>query len=254
MAQPYELEPVDDTPSAPAGVVVRPSPEEALEAAATDLYLHAMNCVRAFGDFNLALSGGRTPVRLYQMLMLDPQYRAFPWKRTHLWLTSERLAGDDRGANSLLLRDLIAHHSGLPREQFHPFDPDADASAYARELAETLAWREPGHDRLDYVLLGIGAGGSTAGVREARHMNERDLVHHAGEGDHRHLSLGVRAINGARLVAVLAFGQDKHPDVSRAITPTTGTPASTPIDRVRPVGGELRWYLDKAAFSGQAPA
>lgn len=255
MSQPYDLEPIDETPAAPPGVVVRPTPEEALEAAATDLFLHAMNCVRAFGDFSLALSGGRTPVRLYQMLMLDPQFRSFPWKRTHLWVAGEPVAGPDRGSTSLLLRDLIAHHSGLPGEQFHPIDPDASPQRYASDLRETLGWRERGHDRLDYVLLGIGPGGSTAGLAEADHVDDDALVHAAGDGDARHISLGVRAINGARLVAVLAFGADKHAHVAPTIR-GEGDPANPqrPIDHVRPVGGELRWYLDRAAFGGSEEA
>lgn len=253
MPKPYDLEPIDETPSAPAGVSVWPTPEDALEAAASDLFLHAMNCVRAFGDFNLALSGGRTPVRLYQMLMLDPQFRAFPWKRTHLWVVSDRVDGPGRGTTSTLLRELIAHHSGLPVEQFHPVDPARNADAYASELRETLGWREPGHDRLDYVLLGVGPGGSTAGFASAAHINDVELVHHAGSEAERHVSLGVRAINGARLVAVLAFGADKHGDVARAVRPSDDQRADPrPINHVRPVGGELRWYLDTAAFRGTA--
>lgn len=254
MAQPYDLEPIDETPAAPAGVIVRSSPEEALEAAATDLFLHAMNCVRAFGDFSLALSGGRTPVRLYQMLMLDPQYRAFPWSRTHLWVTGEAVTGPARGSASTLLRELIAQHSGLPSEQFHPVKPDAGVNAYAKELRDTLGWRERGHDRLDYVLLGVGESGSTAGLSRHTDVDPERLFHAAGEPGSEWHSLGVRAINGARFVAVLAVGTEKHQPVKPAIHRNGDQTPSRPIDHIQPVGGELRWYLDKAAFSGEASA
>ncbi len=255
MDRPYNLEPAKEAPAAPAGVVVRPTAEETIEAAATDLFLHAMNCVRAFGDFNLALSGGRTPVRLYQMLMLDPQFRAFPWNRTHLWVTGDFVDGPHRGATSELLRELIVPHSGLPREQFHPVDADAPADRYDQELRETLAWRERGHDRLDYVLLGIGRGGSTAGLGGPDDVDADRLFHAAGGSTHRGYSLGVRAINGARLVAVLAIGAEKHSEVRPSIDRKPASrPDARPIDRIAPIGGEMRWYLDTAAFSGAAPA
>ncbi len=249
MDGPYELEPLERGPDTPPGVLVRPAVEDVIEAIASDLFLHAMNCVRAFGDFNLALSGGRTHVRLYQTLMLDPQFRAFPWKRTHLWAVSEDVSVPEHESTGALLRDLIASHSDIPREQFHPIDRIGGAAAYASVLRETLGWREPGHDRLDYVLLGLGADGSTAGHAAADPVDPSALVRESAEPGTGHISLGMHAINGARFVAIVAFGADKQDEARRAIGANGhALQPRRPIDHVRPVGGELRWYLDAAAF------
>ena len=54
----YALEPRPNPPRLPGEVIQRPSADDALDSLAADLVLHASACVRNFGDFHLALSGG----------------------------------------------------------------------------------------------------------------------------------------------------------------------------------------------------
>jgi len=79
-----------DRPALPGEVVRTRSVDELIDAIAANLVIHAENCVREFGDFHLALSGGSTPQPLYERLMYDPDYRRLPWRRTHLWIVDER--------------------------------------------------------------------------------------------------------------------------------------------------------------------
>src|SRR5215210_531529 len=96
----YRLEPEPVKPRLPGAVIVRSDAEDLHGALAADLFIHAMNCVRRFGDFHLALSGGSTPMPLYRRLMTDPAYRDLPWKRTHLWIVDERRVPlDDERSN-----------------------------------------------------------------------------------------------------------------------------------------------------------
>ncbi|MCA9289961.1 MAG: 6-phosphogluconolactonase, partial [Phycisphaerales bacterium] len=108
-------------PALPGRVVVGESDYEAVDLAASDLVAQAMNCVREFGDFHLALSGGRTPQPLYERLMYDPDFRAVPWQRTHLWIVDERcVPWDDPRSNFGMIHDTIVQHADLPPEQVHP--------------------------------------------------------------------------------------------------------------------------------------
>lgn len=242
----YELEPEAPTPDLPGTVIVRPNPSETADAIAADFFIHAVNCVRTFGDFHIALPGGESPVPLYRTLMLDPAYRDMPWKRTHIWLVSD--TPDHEAAE--LIRDILVVHGDVPRDQFHPMDvarKDAD-QAYAKELREHLGWREKGHDRLDYVLLGLGSDGSTAGYPGSAPVPDHEdrLAHLTNSNHPRTLSLSMRVINAARLIAVVATGAEKQTGLELAMKPNAGKP----IGKLQPVGGALRWYLDKEATSG----
>ena len=201
-------------------VVTRHAAEDLSDAVAFDLVAHAADCVREFGDFHLALSGGRTPQPLYAALMYDPRFRALPWRRTHLWIVDERCVPfDDPRSNYGQIAELIVDHSGIPRSQVHPihaYEPDADAR-YEDELRETLGWREKGHDRLDCVLLGMGADGHTASIfagSPALHDAERlamDVPPPATAAPAvARCTLTMRTINAARFVAPVVLGADKR--------------------------------------------
>jgi 6-phosphogluconolactonase/glucosamine-6-phosphate isomerase/deaminase len=245
MSETYELEPELPTPDLPGHVVVQPTDGEVADAIAADLFQHAMNCVRAHGDFHIALPSGVSPLKLYTTLMIDPAYREMPWKRTHLWMVS----ADARDQSTVeALQETIVLHGDIPRDQFHPMDagiPNA-ADVYSNTLKEHLGWREKGHDRLDYVLLGVGQDGSTAGYRDSESMpNGSDqLVYQSGANGSFSMSLSMRLINASRFVAIVATGKHKRPGIQHMIGRDSGT---LPILHVKPVGGVLKWYLDQDA-------
>jgi 6-phosphogluconolactonase len=255
----------------PGTVVLREDVDALVDAIAADMYIQACNCVRTFGDFQLALSGGSTPVALYQRLMIDPNLREFPWGRTHLWIVDERrVPFDDDRSNYKMINEIIGDHSGIPAEQVHPIfamADDADAR-YTQALREVLGWRERGHDRLDYVLLGMGNDAHTASlfphspalIESMQAMKPRDkdtpfevpLVRiNAGPAvtPPDRVTMMLPLINAARFIGVMVTGSGKRETI-RKVVAKAGDPAAAselPIVGVRPLGGELRWYLDYAA-------
>lgn len=253
----YALEPEAAPPTLPGKVIVRDDEEDLHHALGSDLLVHAHNCVRRFGDFHLALSGGSTPLPFYRRLMIDPVFREFPWQRTHLWLVDERrVPFTDERSNWMHIAQILVEHSDIPAAHAHAIDAtavDAD-TRYEHEMQSALAWREKGHDRLDFVLLGMGDDAHTASLfPHSPALAERDrlVVINAGTTvtPPDRVTLTYKAINAARFVAVLVTGQRKRAMIQRL--GFGGDSADLPILGVRPVGdGELRWYLDRAACPG----
>lgn len=242
MSSPYDIAPEPTPPDLPGAVVLRKELDEVVDALTADLLIHALGCVRAFGDFHMALTAGPATAVVYRRLMYDPPMRAFPWKRTHIWLVADRhLDPADPASAYRDVRDWLLDHSDIPPEQMHPlpFDSPEPARAYEALLQETLAWREKGQDRLDYVLL-------------APRLNEHPTQPLPGEAEHDPLitidgdvvGMTRRLVNASRFIAVLATGERSRDAVSLAAD-ESDHPMS--LGAVRPIGGELRWYLDFAA-------
>lgn len=248
-----------DRPDLPGEVIVGEDVESVLDVLASDLLIHATNCVRSFGDFHLALCGGATPVPLYRRLMLDPAFRAMPWRRTHLWLVDERrVPHEDEASNWRLVRELIGDHADIPRPQLHPIFAEGDHADrdYEKELKESLAWREKGHDRLDYVLLGMGADGHVASifpgsdiVRERRRLVRLSESNRGGPADR--VTMTLHLINAARFISVFVTGEHKHRTVQR-LAAGEESAQTLPARGLRPLQGELKWYFDRAAASGKS--
>jgi 6-phosphogluconolactonase len=241
-------------PSLPGGVIVRESPEELIDAIAADLYFQAKSCARTFGDFHLALSGGSTPEPLYRRLMYDPNYRDLPWKRTHLWQVDERrVPPDDDRSNFKMIRETLVTHSDIPAPQVHAMHAISDAAdlEYEKEIRTNLEWREKGHDRLDYVVLGMGEDGHTASLfPRSPALDSKGRLVLFNEGPTvtppARITMTLDLINASRFIAVMVTGAKKRPAIARVLS-RRETIESLPILGVRPTGGEMRWYLDREA-------
>jgi 6-phosphogluconolactonase len=272
LTETYKLVARPPAPKLPGTVVLREDADTLVDAVAADILIQAHNCVREFGDFHLALSGGSTPVTLYQRLMIDPAYRELPWTRTHLWIVDERrVPFDDERSNYKMISEIIGDHSGIPAEQVHPIfamADDADAQ-YTQTLRDVLGWRERGHDRLDFVLLGMGSDAHTASLfpRSPALMESLEAIRPAPKNGPRRdlplmrinsgptvtppdrVTMMLPLINASRFIGVLVTGKGKQETI-RKVQARVGDPAAAaelPVLGVRPLGGELRWYLDYEA-------
>ena len=237
--------------------------------------------------FFLALAGGATPKRLYELLASDRFRERIAWDRLELFFADERTVPPDHPDSNfaMVARALLAH---VPVKA-HCMPAEAgDAEAYARLLATRIPARRDGVPVLDLVLLGVGADGhtaslfpGTAALDETRRwvvMNEVPSL-----GTHR-MTFTYPLINAARRVWVMGTGEAKREIVARCLrtcAPARGEGVSTgggddpgcvvrdkpggadpgkagnaapwrrwPIMGVRPHAGHLVWWLDEAAAGG----
>lgn len=232
-AQSYDLDPDNVPPELPGSVRVGEDLEETLDFIAADLFIQSCNCVRSFGDFHLALSHGQVQERLLIKLMVDPKYRTMPWSRTHLWSIAESKLEPGHPEHSMTHWTQIAVDAGgIPAAQVHCVfgHQPTGARLYADELTEHLEWRERGHDRLDFVLLG----------------DEIDLIGGFDDPTDQLVSftpcqsrivMTRRLINSSRFIGILGVGQS-----GRALVDVVGKDHRE--IGLSPAGGVMRWYLD----------
>ncbi len=255
----YDIEDVSAlAPPLPGEVIVTETVDRLIDMLAAELVAQAMFSMRTSGEFHIALSGGSTPQPLYDRLMYDPNYRQFPWEQTHIWIVDERcVEWDDAQSNFGMIRETIVVHSGIPMSHVHPIKatlPDA-ADDYESQLRETLECRARGSDRLDFVLLGMGADGHTASLFPHNEvLRETKRLVCAVEAPHaqppQRITMTYPLINAARTVAVVVTGEKKAATLDRVAIGREPID-ELPIRGVAPLDGELKWFLDAAACGGR---
>jgi 6-phosphogluconolactonase len=226
---------------------------ESLSRAAADLIAAQANlAVAARGRFSLALSGGSTPRRAYELLAAPPFKDQAPWDRMHVFWGDERcVPPDDPRSNARMAREAWLDHVPIPAGQIHPIDcardPDAAARDYEAGLRKFFAGAAP---RLDLVLLGLGDNGHTAslfpGTPVLQEQERWAAAVYVAAGDLYRVTLTAPLINQAAHVVFLVAGGAKAA-VLRDVLHGPRDPARLPAQLIRPDGGELLWLADREA-------
>ena len=224
---------------------------EKLSSEAAELFAdRARRAVEARGRFCVALSGGSTPRRTYELLGQAPLRQKIPWSRVHVFWGDERcVPQNDRRSNVRMAREALLDSLALSPHQIHPMvcleDPEAGALAYQGQLADFFFPAEP---RFDLVLLGLGRDGHTASLIPAAGVplqSERLVlpVRVPGEEFSR-ISLSLSALNRTRMALFLVSGGEKKDILHQVLH---GPPGRFPAQFVAPNQGEVRWLVDRAA-------
>ncbi len=163
--------------------------------------------------FTLALSGGGTPRRLYELLAGPPYREVFPWHQTHLFWGDERFVPrDDASSNYRRVRDAMLSRAPIPAANIHPVQtegltPEAAASDYERELKSFYGVErlDPARPLFDVNLLGLGPDGHTASLFPGTAvLEERERWVAAVAGPkHTRITLTYPALESSRHVAFL---------------------------------------------------
>lgn len=210
---------------------------------------------RALGSgarFNVALSGGETPRRLYEILTSEHFAYQIVWPAVHVWFSDERCVppGDPRSNHRMASESLLSK-VGIPERNIHRMrgedDPAAAAARYEGELREHLGPAPA----LDLVLLGMGVDGHVASLfpgSPAPGTGDRLAAVAQGPDGLTRLTLTLPVINAARVVAILVSGEAKAATLHEVLG-AGSQDRGLPVQRVRPVTGQLVWLLDGAAAS-----
>lgn len=186
---------------------VAPDPEQAARLAAELIVEAAGSAIAERGAFSLAVSGGRAPWRMFELLA----GRELDWSRIELFQVDERVAseGDPERNLTHLLASVPAEAIGRIRAMAVT---DADLGAAAARYAETLP------HRLDLVHLGLGPDGHTASLVPGDPVLEVDdrLVATTGvyQG-RRRMTLTYPALAAARRILWLVTGPDKREPLAK---------------------------------------
>ncbi len=239
----------------PPTILVFETPEQVALAAAERFVEHAQTSIHDHGLFTVALSGGKTPRRMYELLATGAFKARLEWSAVHLFFGDERMVPPDHSeSNYRLARESLISHVPIPPDNVHQMNGAGEAVTNARlyevELRSFFSGAE--RPRFDLVLLGLGKDGHTASLFPGTNaLSERHawvVANWIEEFQSYRLTLTAPAINAAARVEFLVTGADKAQALA-AVLEGPSDPEHLPAQLIKPQSGSVSWLVDTQAAS-----
>jgi 6-phosphogluconolactonase len=229
--------------------------EAVAERAAREIVQHIERARAERGVAHLALSGGTTPERTYELLAEALE----DWQRVEVWFADERCVGpEDAESNYRMAREKLLDRIAIGPGQVHRMEgelgPELGAERYAQALRSRVAPEErdaPGNGApapaamtpsveakggppaLDVVVLGIGPDGHVASLfpgAPTLQAGEEAVclaVRNSPKPPPERITLSLAVLRAARRCMLLASSANKRAAVTGALAePTALVPAS----------------------------
>lgn len=228
---------------------------ETLSRAAADFVLQiATDSIQQQGVFTIAISGGKTPERLFEYLAAPPFNTAIPWAKTHVYWVDERCVPlNDKENNAHNAIRILFNKVNIPTENVHrmrvDLQPKEAAEDYNRQLNLYFNGKTP---KFDLILMGIGDDGHTASLFPGTDVLEDEVSWvkevYVPQQQMSRVTLMPRLINQAHNILFLVSGKTKAPVLARVLN-TANNNLPLPVGLIKPVNGKLFWFVDEAAAS-----
>lgn len=228
---------------------------ELIPAVADYFVITAEHAVSSRGEFNVGLSGGNSPQRLYELLASNDYASKIDWARVNFFFGDERyVPQDDPASNARMVKKALFDALKISASNIFSVDttlpPQEAAKRYSASISDHFKDQKV---RFDLILLGLGDDGHTASLFpftsvlhdesasvKAVYLDKQDLYR---------ITMTAPLINQARHIAFLVFGESKRDAVYQVLQ--GGREADKyPARLIQPEDGDLQWFLDEAAAAG----
>jgi 6-phosphogluconolactonase len=213
--------------------------EDAVATRAAEEIARQLRAARAERrPLHVALAGGRSPKRTYELLARAPQ----EWEEVEVWFADERcVAPDDEQSNYRMVAQTLLDPAPIPPARVHRMEgelgPDEGASRYEAALEARVPRApapdgEPGPPLLELIVLGIGEDGHVASLfpdAPTLAVESRACVgvHDSPKPPPERITLTLPVLRAARRCLVLATGASKAAAVAAMLAePSRHVPAS----------------------------
>ncbi len=202
--------------------------------------------------FTIALSGGETPKRLYQHLATDAYRNKLDWSKVHIFWGDERVVPftDDNNNARMAFENLLSKIN-IPHNNIHIIRTDISPVRAAEEYENILHnYFDYSDNSFDLVLLGMGKDGHTLSLFPgfeitSEQQNWVNAVYLDDQKMHR-ITLMPSIVNRSAKVAFLVTGNEKAETLQQVLKGPF-EPVKYPAQLIRPVNGELHWFIDEDA-------
>ena len=226
--------------------------KDAIEALAKVLIANAKNAIAENNKFSVALSGGSSPKKLYELLA-DKYANEIDWTKVYFFFGDERyVAHDHPDSNYLMAKNSLLDRLAIKEENIFKVDTNLDPASAALAYQRNICQFFNEQTCFDFILLGLGDDAHTASIfpKTSLVWIDEELVKEVYLEDKEvyRISFTAPLINQAKEIAFLTFGANKA-DAIKAVLEGEKNVEQYPAQLIHPKSGNLNWFVDEAAVS-----
>jgi 6-phosphogluconolactonase len=215
----------------------------------------AQGAIAEKGRFCIALSGGSSPKKLYQLLSSAAFKSKIDWSKTDFFFGDERnVPQTSTDSNYLMAKEALFEPLHIKPAQVFSVDTSIEPAAAADKYTATIRnYFGKNPMRFDLILLGLGDNSHTASLfphTPVLHDTTASVksVFLKDQQVYR-ITFTAPLINLANEIIFLVYGEIKATAVHHIIEDNKDI-ENYPAQLIVPDTGRLSWFLDKAAASG----
>jgi 6-phosphogluconolactonase len=202
--------------------------------------------------FAVALSGGSSPKKLYQLLASPAYNKQVDWEKVYFFFGDERnVPKDSPDSNYLMAKNALFDPLEISTLNIFPVDTTLEPAAAAKKYAEEIEqFFDEDELSFDLVLLGLGDNSHTASLFPYTPVlhDTTPSVKEVWLEDQQvfRITLNAPLINEAKHIAFLVYGAGKAEAVHHVLEDDEDI-ENYPAQLIDSIVGEVHWFLDEAA-------
>jgi 6-phosphogluconolactonase len=239
-----------------ANVEIASDPETLAQKSVELFVADANKAIESRGVFYVAISGGHTPKRFFELLGELQQASSLPWDKIQLFWVDERYVEPDSDwSNYKLAADTFLGKVTIPENNIHRIPTEHDdfkaaAQYYEQTIREVFGLSEKKTPQFDLIMLGMGAEGHTGSLFPNSYatFDTEDLacVVYVMDEKLNRITLTHPVLRAASHLAILVSGPEKAKILKEVLT-SEPDEVRYPVHVLWPILGKVTWLVDQEA-------
>ena len=208
------------------------------------------------GRFNVAISGGHTPERFFELLGCTDEGRSVEWDKVQVFWVDERCVSPEADASNYgLAAHTFLDKVAIPPENVHRMSGEvSDYDTVVKEYEQTIRNvfnLSPGQlPCFDLIILGMGDDGHIGSLfpNSAALFDTQDLVSavYFMDGNYNRITLTHPVICAAKHLVILIGGSEKA-DILKEVLCGEPDEVKYPVHTLWPILDKVTWLIDEEA-------
>ena len=216
----------------------------------------AVKSIEEKGNFMVAVSGGHTPERFFELLGQTDAGRELDWEKIQLFWVDERcVAPDEKASNYALAASTFLNKVPIPEKNVHRVSGEAcdyrtAVNEYEDTIREVFGTHKDEIPTFDLVVLGMGADGHIGSLfpNSCALFDTTDIACavYMMDGGYSRITLTHPVITAAKHLVILISGAEKA-EILSEVFHSEPDEIKYPIHTLWPILEKVTWLVDSDA-------